>query len=199
MKATRQLTLILPSTDPSKSWVARIQAAWQKSVASILETGRLLIEAKGDPEMKGRFEAMVKLKLPFNASTARRLMIIAQHAVISNRAHGHALPPSWRTLYELTKLDHTELAARIEDGTINPKIERKDVDELRGKKRKGRAPKLPKQNHPIDPLDCCTMRVRSVVLDATRNLPRERWDELFAALRDELADCESTAKRREKQ
>lgn len=53
--------------------------------------------------------------------------------------------------------------------------------------------KLPKQNHPIDPVDRCAMTIRSTVLQATRDLPPERWTELFAALRDELADVEKTA------
>jgi hypothetical protein len=32
-------------------------------------------------------------------------MVIAQHRVLANANHGSHLPPSWRTLYELTKLD----------------------------------------------------------------------------------------------
>ena len=33
-------------------WAARISAAWQKSVDSIIETGRLLLAAKADPKMQ---------------------------------------------------------------------------------------------------------------------------------------------------
>jgi hypothetical protein len=36
------------------------------------------------------------------SGTAERLMAIADNQVISNADHGRYLPPSWRTLYELT-------------------------------------------------------------------------------------------------
>jgi hypothetical protein len=181
----RQLTLIAP--DPTQAWVSKIQAAWQKSVTAILETGRVLIDAK-DELPRGAFLAMVQLKLPFNRITAYRLMTIAGHPILTNVSHVKHLPPSWGTLYELTRLDETVLLARIEDGTINPKMERKHVAELREP-----GPKLPKQPRLIDPVDRCTMAVRSLVLDAARGMPSDRWGELFAALRDELADCEKTA------
>lgn len=44
--------------------------------------------------------------------TAERLMKIAGHGIISKSAHGPTLPPSWRTLYELTKVpdDRLEVA-----------------------------------------------------------------------------------------
>jgi len=109
----------------------RISEAWNKQIPSIIETGQYLIEAKTDRDMPhGSFEAMVRTKLPFNASTARMLMICARHPIISNRCHVNALPPSYRTLYELTKLDHDVLAAALKDGTINSKTERKDITEM---------------------------------------------------------------------
>src|SRR5205823_1182691 len=39
--------------------------------------------------------------------------------------------PSWRTLYELTRIDAEVLEAKIIDGTINPKMERKEVAVLK--------------------------------------------------------------------
>jgi len=42
-------------------WAARISAAWQKSVDSIIETGRLLLAAKADPKMQhGEWGTMVE-------------------------------------------------------------------------------------------------------------------------------------------
>jgi hypothetical protein len=55
-------------------------------------------------------------------------MKIASNPVLSDSAHGPDLPPSWRTLYELTKLDDQVLLARIEDHTINCEMERRDVE-----------------------------------------------------------------------
>ena len=48
---------------------------------------------------------MVASELPFGDRTARRLMAIARDPRISNRTHASLLPPSWMTLFELTKLD----------------------------------------------------------------------------------------------
>ena len=42
-------------------WAGHIAAAWQKSVDSIIETGRLLLAAKADPEMQhGEWGTMVE-------------------------------------------------------------------------------------------------------------------------------------------
>jgi hypothetical protein len=100
-------------------WSGRVCAAWQKAVASIIETGQLLLDAKA----AGQNES--ELKLPFSPPTARKLMAIARHPVIC--AHVHDLPPSWGTLYELTKLPAETLEAKIRDGTITPDLERKEV------------------------------------------------------------------------
>jgi len=76
---------------------------WQSSLAGILECGRLLLAAK-DELPHGEFLAMVESDLPFGASTAQMLMKIARDPRLTNTDHGQHLPPSWRTLYELTKL-----------------------------------------------------------------------------------------------
>jgi hypothetical protein len=56
-------------------WAAPISAAWQKSVDSIIETGRLLLAAKADPKMQhGEWGTMVESDLPFNRHTAHKLM-----------------------------------------------------------------------------------------------------------------------------
>jgi len=117
-----------------ESYVRDINVAWRKAVDSIIETGRILLEAKEGPyRLKhGAFQAMVRTALPFNESTARKLMAIARHPVLSNRSHGNVLPPSYGTLYALTKVPDHKLLASIRDGTINPKLERRDVAALRG-------------------------------------------------------------------
>jgi hypothetical protein len=79
----------------------------------------------------GEWLKMIKEELPFEGSTARRLIIIANDDKLRDRAHGHNLPVQWRTLYELTKLTDEQFDAAIESGAINPKMERKDVKGLR--------------------------------------------------------------------
>jgi hypothetical protein len=104
----------------------RINAAWRKQTASIIETGKYLIEAHDEME-RTSFEAMVQQKLTFGPSTARKLIVIARHPILTNCAHVHKWPPSWGTLYELAKLPIEVLRAKLADGRIAPKLERKDV------------------------------------------------------------------------
>ena len=89
-----------------------------------MERGRLLSEAKEELE-RGSFEAMVKRH--FNLSYARKLRIVAAHLVLSNRSHANALPPHLETLYQLSKLPAETLRAKLSDGSVNPRTERKDV------------------------------------------------------------------------
>jgi hypothetical protein len=113
----------------NKDWryyVAKITAAWQKSVESIIETGAWLIEAKGRVE-HGDWLKLTK-KLPFGERTVQRLMEIARHPVLSNPTHVSHLPPSWGTIHALTRLPEPVLIAKIDDRTINPEMERGDVD-----------------------------------------------------------------------
>jgi hypothetical protein len=109
-------------------WAARISAAWQKSVDGIIETGHLLLAAKADPKMQhGEWGTMVESDLPFNRHTAHKLMQIAGDKRLTNVSQGKHLPPSWTTLYELTKLDDATFDQKLRDGSINPDMQRKDV------------------------------------------------------------------------
>ncbi|MGY8683423.1 DUF3102 domain-containing protein [Bradyrhizobium sp. UFLA05-153] len=120
--AAQQTTNDQPKT--SQAYIDDIHAAWRKAVDGIVEAGRILLEAK-ERLRHGAFEVMVRTKLPFSESTARKLMAIARHPVLSDRSHGNVLPPSYGTLYALTKLPKDKLIEHIKDGTINPKLERK--------------------------------------------------------------------------
>ena len=44
-------------------------------------------------------------EVPFGDVTAKMLMIVARDERLTNRKQANDLPPSWYTLYELTKLD----------------------------------------------------------------------------------------------
>jgi len=45
-------------------------------------------------------------------------MEIARHPVISNTKHVSHLPPSWGTLYQLTRVEPKLLQAAIKDGRV---------------------------------------------------------------------------------
>lgn len=112
-----------------KDYVKRIGAALGTAVESFIAVGKVLTEARNNLP-HGQFEDMVVTDLGMDPSTAQRLMKIAAHPVLSKPAHGQDLPPSWRTLYELTKVPEPKLLAKLKDGTINPQMERKDVKPL---------------------------------------------------------------------
>ena len=116
----------------TEGWRDRICAAWQASTAAIIETGRLLITAKAQLA-HGDFLAMVENDLPFRPRSAQMLMAVAQDARLTNTKHVSLLPPSWGTLYELTKLPDDVFDAKLADGTINPEMQRKDVTVLRAR------------------------------------------------------------------
>jgi Protein of unknown function (DUF3102)/Temperature dependent protein affecting M2 dsRNA replication len=91
-----------PINSDWRSYASKITADWQKAVESIIETSKLLMEAKGKVD-HGDWLKLAKA-LPFTDRTAQMLMAIAANPVLSNANHGSDLPASWRALYELTKL-----------------------------------------------------------------------------------------------
>ena len=108
------------------AWADRITDCWRQSVEAIIDTGRLLSEAKSALG-HGTFSKLIHEELPFSARTAQRLMAIASDPRLTDATHVSLLPPHWGTLYELTRLDDGQFAHRIADGTIRPDMDRKDI------------------------------------------------------------------------
>jgi hypothetical protein len=114
---------------PVDDWAEQITASWQKpKIEGIIRTGKLLLASKKALD-RGTFISMIRSDeaLPFNERTAQRLMKIAEHPVLTNATHVSYLPTSWGTLYELSKGKPKLLEARIQDGTITPRLERSEV------------------------------------------------------------------------
>lgn len=70
---------------------------------------------------------MVRERLPFKESTARRFMIISGDERLRNAAHARHLPSSWMALYELTKLKDDEFDQLVEEGVIHSEMQRGDI------------------------------------------------------------------------
>jgi hypothetical protein len=106
----------------------KIKAAWQKAVSSIVETGQLLIKAKEALE-HGEWGKMFEGddKLPFGQETARQLMKIANHPVLSNSQYTGNLPASWYSLFTLTPLPPRQMERYIADGTITAEITQEEA------------------------------------------------------------------------
>jgi len=118
-----------PNKRTWQEYVRLIALAYANGVSSILECGEMLLEAKEELE-HGEFLAMLELKLPFSARTAQRFMAIARNQALANTTHRVAFPPTWGTLAELAKLPPPVITSLIKDGTITPKLERKQAAEL---------------------------------------------------------------------
>jgi hypothetical protein len=110
----------------STSFATAITKAWRKSTEAVIETGGLLLEAKGNLA-HGDFQMMVQRELPFSARTAQRLMAIAAHPVLSNATHVSLLPPCWGTLYALTEVADATLEAALADGRLHAGLARNDI------------------------------------------------------------------------
>lgn len=111
-------------------WAQRVNDAWRSMLEGIFATGRALIDARAQLP-HGEFQAMIESDLAFGTSTAQMLMKIARNPELAKTDHGRLLPPSWRTLYELSKLEPATLTAAIADGRVRPDMERKDAVVLR--------------------------------------------------------------------
>jgi hypothetical protein len=87
----------------------RIKAAWQKSVTSIIETGKLLLDIQKKTERGSWGKIFEGPNRPFSYRMARMLMDIAEHPTLSNVKHASVLPASWYTLFVLSKIDPKKL------------------------------------------------------------------------------------------
>jgi N6-adenosine-specific RNA methylase IME4 len=126
-----------PRAESRGRWANRIKAAMRRTIDGLLETGRLLTEAK-KALGHGRFAAMIERDLPFAPRTAQMLMKIASDKRFSNPKHVSLLPPHWGTLYELTKLSDEQFAAKIASGEIHPEMERKALVKAEKRERRER-------------------------------------------------------------
>ena len=114
--------------------IASVNRSRRKRTASVFETGRILLKARTRMSF-ARFEATLKSHaMPFSLRTAQRLMKVASDkrlVALSKQltTHGSSvLPESYRTLELISRLSDAELEAKLADGTIHPRMERKALE-----------------------------------------------------------------------
>jgi hypothetical protein len=148
-----QASLSMDELEPAdaQAWADAINTHHEQAVEAIVATGRALVAAKKALKQHGGWLRLfgggplaVARPVRFSLGTAERLMKIAQHPELSKSAHAPILPPSWYTLYELTKLPDRLVAKALADGRIHPDMERADVRALEGKGN-AQSKKQPKQ------------------------------------------------------
>ena len=127
MPARSELAAIWqPSAEAARVeyWAQKIEKAWRETVQSILDVGALLVKAHGDIEERGGdFGELVgrephPQRLPFGFRAAYQLMAVARDQRFV--PHVGQLPPSWGTLYQLTRLKDDEFNSLLRDGVIRP-------------------------------------------------------------------------------
>lgn len=123
-----ETTPALPNCRSWQDYAELINGTWRKSAEAFFITGQYLIEAK-EELTRDEYSALLKLRLDFDTSTAKKLICIAHNRILG--AHVHRLPPCWSTIYELTKLEDDALRAAFSEAKISPKMMRKDAIALR--------------------------------------------------------------------
>jgi hypothetical protein len=115
-----------------RRWRKAIVTSWQRHVPASTVTGRLLIRSHDDLiSHHGAWLSMVRNDLPFDYSTAKKLISIAENPVLSDDSYRNRLPVAWTTLYQLSLIDPPTLKRLIEQGEVNASTEREDVERLR--------------------------------------------------------------------
>jgi len=132
-----EIALVVLGEDcEAANWAGRINATWDGAVAKFLEAGRHLIAAKAKLphgewlRMFAGHPRAVKIPLRFGVATAQHLMAIARHPVLGNTERCSAFPPSWGTLYQLSRLDEIHLETYLLEGRIHPEMTRRDAEAL---------------------------------------------------------------------
>ena len=112
--------------DQAAWWAERIGRQWGKTVADVINTGRLLLKAKDElnhEEWGYMFIAdAVPKPLPFGQDYAAILMAIAKDPLLANSDNHRNLPSSVSALYELAKLPDDVLAAALQQGRVTLEI-----------------------------------------------------------------------------
>ena len=200
---TAVLTGEVVSSRTPEEWAEAIRRDLGQAVAGFVAAGRHLAQAK-KAVGHGGWEAWCSEQVGITSRTAQMLMELPRHPAISNPNHGSHLPPSWRTLYELSRMDAPLLEAAIIAGDVHPELERKAAAALVVEYKKAAAIEAARSVQPGqwwqlgDHLLYCgdsadeafTSRAKGefAFADPPYNAGKAEWDEGFVWRHDWLAD-----------
>jgi protein gp37 len=121
-----ELIPIAPKT--AEEWVPRIQRRWSTTVEAVIEIGREF-QAARKALSSSEFARLANL-VGFSDRTIRVFIQIATNEIIVKRHLSATLPCSWRTLYELIRLDPPRLQLAIDRGEVSPLLTQVDAQKL---------------------------------------------------------------------
>jgi hypothetical protein len=110
-------TEIITQSNEYTEWKTKISDAWQRSVGSVVEVGKLIRAAK---TALGVSYNLLETELPFSPTVAAYLVKIAEHPVLSNPDNFSRLPSAYNTLYHLASVDEAKLIEQLDNGEITP-------------------------------------------------------------------------------
>lgn len=129
----------------AQGWAERIKACWRQSADAIIETGRLLQQAKDDLG-HGQWLKMLD-GISFHKRKAQRLMEIAADERFSNASILTLLPDEWTSCHALHKIecDVPKLLEYLQQPQLVKAEKRASKEFLLGAKQRA----LPKQRHGV--------------------------------------------------
>jgi hypothetical protein len=114
-------------------YVREIVRLWDDAKEKFLAIGDYLLLAKRQLQ-HGEYESMIRTRLPFDLSTARKMRAVAE-AVHNGALPRDRLPNSHVTAYELTLLTGDELRVAESRNLIRPNVYRREIQALRAELR----------------------------------------------------------------
>lgn len=122
-----------------QDFAAAINGAWRETVDGVLRTAELYYEAHRDLGTNGWQDLLAHV--PHADSTARRLVCVGRwRDGAGSWVPVSMLPPSWGTLYALSRVPASELRSAIAAGRVHAGMERKDAEALLPRKAKAPCP-----------------------------------------------------------
>jgi hypothetical protein len=118
----------LLSSEQIEDLVAKILAARQRTVASIIETGSELYKLKIGTNHGMWTPLMARLKM--SLATAEAYIAIARNPALAKSEHAQSLPASSDTLRKLSRIPAERLEKLIADKTVHSGLQRGDAKAL---------------------------------------------------------------------
>lgn len=109
--------------------VQEIAASWRKSTEAIIETGNLLnqAESKFTHEQYSSLRDYLITEVGMSNSVISKLKTIARNPILIDPNYHHRLPPSYATLYQISKIEEDKLKNALDEGEITSLTQLKDV------------------------------------------------------------------------